>query len=255
MAMKLKKSVMLNLETLTKRLHPRPVKYFDSVASTQDIAFDWLREGALSGAVVVADEQVSGRGRRGRGWSTPPGTAIAMSVILRPDIDVLPQITMLGALAIAEMLDELGLADVAIKWPNDVLLNGRKVSGVLPEAVWEGDKLSGVSLGMGINVRVDFTGSELESTAISIEFALGKTVKRVDIVAAVLERINAYKLGSPELFAAWKARLHTIGQPVSVMHQGESVTGLAEHVDTDGALLIRRENGEVVRLVAGDVAP
>ena len=242
----------LTQSNLQKHLIDRPFRFYPSVESTQDIAREWLREGAEAGSVVIADEQVRGRGRKGRGWHNPPGMAIAMSVILRPLAKSLPQITMLGALVISDMLRELGAEDVTIKWPNDVRLHGRKISGVLPEAEWDGDKLRGVALGMGVNMRVDFADTELAETAISIEPALGRTVDRAEICAILLRRVDFWsmRLGTPSVFDAWKARLDTLGQQVSI----GDVHGLAESVDREGALLVRTEAGEQVHVLAGDIA-
>lgn len=242
----------LSSQALAHLLPDREFRYYASVDSTQDLALQWLRDGADAGSVIVADEQRKGRGRHGRTWHTPPGVAIALSVILRPAVKALPQITMLGALSIYDMLVELGADDVSIKWPNDVRLDGRKLSGVLPEASWSGDRLEGVALGMGINVRADFTGTELAETATSIEPALGQAVNRSEVVALLLSRVDfwAQRLGMPELFDTWKSRLDTLGQRVTV---GE-ITGLAAAVKPDGALLIRDDTGKTQRVLAGDVA-
>ncbi|MEQ8673497.1 MAG: biotin--[acetyl-CoA-carboxylase] ligase [Aggregatilineales bacterium] len=241
----------LTAESLANALNQRPHQFYAQVSSTQDIAFDWLKNDAPAGAVVIADEQVGGRGRQGRGWHNPAGQAIALSMILKPQPSQLSQITMLGALAISDVLRGLGAQDVGIKWPNDVLLNGKKVCGVLPEALWDGDKLRGVVLGMGMNVRVDFTGTELAERAISVETALGKSVERTAIVAQVLVRLDHWRnlLGSEALLQAWKARLVSLSQRVIV---GE-VTGIAENVDDEGALLIRTEDGILRRVVAGEL--
>ncbi|NJL56114.1 biotin--[acetyl-CoA-carboxylase] ligase [bacterium] len=247
---------MLTQAVLDERLHPRPVRFFQQVASTQDIAHQWLYEGAPTGAVVIADEQVAGRGRRGRGWVTPPGTAIALSVILHPEKRSAHQVTMLGALSIAEMLDSLGLGDVSIKWPNDVLLTGRKVCGVLPEAVWEGDLLRGVVLGIGINVRVDFSGSPLAASATSIEAALGQPTERADLIARLLARVDHWSalLGTNVLFEAWQGRLSTLGQQVAIADDQGIRHGLAERVTPDGALLIRQADGTLATVTAGELA-
>ena len=149
-------------------LLPRPVKFFSRVGSTQNIAQTWLEKGATSGSVVICDEQLAGRGRQGRVWYTPPGVAIALSVILHPPIESLSQVTMLGALAIAELLENQGAPCVTIKWPNDVRLKGKKISGVLPEAIWEGNVLKGVVLGLGINVRNNFADTDLETSAFAM---------------------------------------------------------------------------------------
>src|SRR5690606_4117303 len=132
------------------------LRFYERADSTNDLALAWLREGAPIGAVVIADEQLKGRGRKGRVWHTPPGVALAVSVVLRPPVDALHQVGMVGALAIADVCQQHVPDDVAIKWPNDVQVGGRKVSGILPETAWEADRLLGVVLGMGLNVRVDF---------------------------------------------------------------------------------------------------
>jgi BirA family biotin operon repressor/biotin-[acetyl-CoA-carboxylase] ligase len=245
----------LNAENAHAGLFPRPVQFFERVDSTNDIALDWLRQGAPAGAVVIADEQVKGRGRLGRQWYTPPGTALIVSIVLRPTIQQIPQLTMLGALAICEMLEHVGAEDVGIKWPNDVQLCGRKVSGVLPELVWNGNKINGAVLGLGINVRIDFGGTELADTAISIEPALGKPVSRLDLLVDLLSRVDAWtsSLGTSAVYNEWRARLRTIGQVVSVDGYGYRIHGRAEDVGKDGSLLVRDAEGNVHRAVAGDV--
>lgn len=241
----------LTQESLDNTLGSRPHQFYEQVGSTQDIAFDWLKNGAVAGAVVIADEQIGGRGRQGRGWHNPPGQAIALSIILKPHRSQLSQITMLGALAISDVLTDLGAGDVGIKWPNDVLLNGKKVCGVLPEAYWEGDSLRGVVLGMGINVRVDFAGTELAERAISIETALGKSVDRTQFVADLLARLDHWRdfLGTNDLLRIWKSRLISLGKPATV----GDVSGIAESVDEEGALLIRTADGSLQRVVAGEL--
>lgn len=242
----------LTATTIQQELMPRAVRYYDSVDSTNDLALDWLRAGAAVGSAVIADEQVKGRGRLGRTWHTPPGVALAVSVVLRPDARHVSQVTMLGALAIYDMLEWVGLKDLGIKWPNDVQVSGRKICGVLPEAAWDGDKLLGVALGIGINVRADFSGTELESSAISIEPALGRAVNRLDLLANLLEHVDFWyeRLGTASLFQAWKSRLTTLGRSVVI----NDVRGLAESVDADGALLVRDSAGSIRRVLAGDVA-
>lgn len=243
---------MFDAQSIQERLAPRLVRCYPQAGSTNDIALDWLNAGAPAGAVVITNEQVQGRGRQGRTWHTPAGTALTFSVVLRPPAEHLRCVTMLGALAICELLDHLGADDVGIKWPNDVHLRGRKVSGVLPEAVWDGGRLSGVVLGIGVNMSIDFAGTELAQTAGSIEPILGKAVDRLEALAFVLARIDAWSsaLGSAALFEGWKGRLNTLGRQVAV----GAVKGVAEAVDDDGALLVRDAAGRLHRVVAGDIA-
>lgn len=245
----------LNAENVFAALASRPVRFYERVDSTNDIALDWLRQGAPSGAVVIADEQVKGRGRLGREWYTPPGTALIVSIILRPGLQQIQQLTMLGALAVCEMLEHVGAEDVGIKWPNDVQLNGRKVSGVLPEVIWKGNDVEGAVLGMGINVRIDFAGTELADKAISIESALGKQTSRLDLLVYLLGRLDAWlpELGTRVVYNGWWARLRTIGQIVSVDSFDGVIHGLAEAVDDDGSLLVRDPEGSLHRAIAGGI--
>ncbi len=244
----------LTRETLENVLSARPVRFYERTDSTNDLALEWLRQGAASGATVIADEQLKGRGRKGRTWHTPPGVALAVSVVLHPPVEALHQVSMLGALAIAELCEQLSPDAVAIKWPNDVQIAGRKVSGVLPETAWDGDKLAGVALGMGVNVRVDFTGTELEDKAVSLETVTGTTLDRALLLHDLLLRVDYWsaRLGSAALFDAWKRRLNTIGQPITILDA--NIRGIAQAVDRQGALLVRDAEGRVQRIMAGDLA-
>lgn len=242
---------MLTDDHLSAMLGSRSFRFYPQVDSTNDLAQQWLIEGAPAGAVVIADEQLAGRGRKGRLWHTPPGVAIAMSVILYPDPTAIGQVTMIGAVAIAEALEALGAANVGIKWANDVLLDGKKVSGVLSEAVWHGDQLRGVILGMGINVRVDFAGTDLAASAISVETALNRAIDRADLVRRVLGRVDHWT-HEERVFDTWRNRLITIGQSVRVIQDHQMIEGIARGVDASGALLIEA-GGIMHRVIAGDL--
>ncbi|MFN8528184.1 MAG: biotin--[acetyl-CoA-carboxylase] ligase [Anaerolineae bacterium] len=132
---------------MLRALHPRPVRYFPSVGSTNDEALAWLAESAPEGAVVIADEQTKGRGRLGRVWYAPPGAALLFTVILRPSERVLSRMTMLGGLAVCETAQQMGLA-AGIKWANDVQVNERKLSGV-PLSLMERQSVERRDLGHG----------------------------------------------------------------------------------------------------------
>lgn len=240
----------LTPERIQTALGGRPFKFYRQLGSSNDVARDWALDGAATGAVVIADEQVTGRGRLGRVWYAPPNTALMLSVILRPPRARVPQTTMLGALAIHQLALGLGIEPVGIKWPNDVQIAGLKVSGVLSEAVWQGGDLKAVVLGMGVNVRIDFTGTPFENKAISLETALGRQIDRVDLLVALLAQLERWR-DDPTLFATWKRHLVTLGQRVTV----NEVSGVAEAVDDEGGLLIRTDSGTLRRVLAGDVAP
>lgn len=246
----------LTQEELQQVLHPRPCRFYPSVGSTNDLAKAWLKEGAPTGSVIVADEQREGRGRKGRVWYTPPHVALAISVILMPNQQFLHRVSMLGAVAVAELCEHVGAPNVGIKWPNDVQIHGRKVSGILPEAVWDGEKFLGVVLGIGVNVRADFSNTELAQIAISLEPVANYPLKRTTLIHYLLQRIDYWSqfIGDIRLFNTWKSKLNTLGKPVRLEHGGQIIEGVAEDVDENGALSIRTTNDEIISVLAGDVA-
>lgn len=240
----------LSTEILQNRLN-RSFKFYESVDSTNDIAKTWLQDGASSGSVVITNEQLKGRGRKGRTWHTPPNVALALSVILRPDQEYLTRISLIGALAVYDLVAYLGCSSVGIKWPNDVQIDGKKVSGILPEAVWSGSKLQGVVLGMGINVRTDFSETELQDKAVSLETVVNKRLNRIDLITYLLKRIDMWsqRIASDALFITWKSRLNMLGTRVMI----EDLEGLAVDVEPDGALLVQDDFEVMQRVLAGDI--
>ena len=241
----------LTQERIDQHFPNRSIRYYESVASSNTLATDWMREDAPVGACIIANEQTQGRGRKGRVWHTPPNTAIAMSYILRPSAGIAYRASMLGCLAVQHVLHEYGI-DPQVKWPNDVLISGKKVCGVLPEAVWDGEQLVGVVLGIGINVRVEFESADLRQTATNIETELGYAVNRLDVLSILLTYLDERNfLADERIVTEWQASLSTIGQFISVPDSG--IQGLAIAADTDGALLIETDSGERHRVIAGDI--
>jgi BirA family biotin operon repressor/biotin-[acetyl-CoA-carboxylase] ligase len=186
----------------------------------------------------------------GRVWHTPAGVALAVSIILRPDPEELSAIGMAGAVSVAELCLAYDLPDVTIKWPNDVRVGGKKVCGILPEAVWVGDELIGAILGIGVNVRVSFTG-ELAQTATNLEMAASRTLDRAQLAADLIGRVVYWSrhFSGEMLFQRWRALLDTPGNVVRI----GNLEGLAVDVDRSGALLLQRQDGQVERVIAGDV--
>ena len=247
--------------SLQSALGARPFRFYDVVQSTQDLAREWaVAEPELaSGAVVIADHQEGGRGRQGRAWLSEPGSSVMCSVVLRPQLapDLLPHLTIAGGLAVAETLARWLPQGVAIKWPNDVLVHGRKISGVLAEATWLGDDLAAMVLGIGINIRNDFANTPLAGQATSLEIELGQPVARHDVLAHLLASVDhwAAQVGTASLLAAWRNWLGTLGKRVTVYVQAtpESFSGIAESVDERGALCVRLDSGELRCVLAADV--
>lgn len=251
-------------EALRAALGGRPFRLFERVGSTQDIARDWALADppAPEGAVVIAEEQTAGRGRQRRRWYSPPGSALLFSVIARPALspEHLQRATMAAGLALADTLTPLLGAAFALKWPNDGLIRGRKVCGILSEATWLGDRLVAVVVGIGLNVRVDFAGTDLISSATSLEAEVGHPVDRLALLVELLARLDGWLARAPDpaIVQAWSERLSTLGRRVIVhpgpaQQAGESFAGVAQGVDEVGELLVRLKSGEVRRVLAGDV--
>ncbi len=245
----------LNEAILKEILQDRPFQFFPQVDSTNDIAQQWILEGAPTGAVVIAEEQLAGRGRLARKWYTPPKQAIAMSVIVRlEDVQFLSRIMMAAAIAVAESLRNY-THGITLKWPNDVLLNGKKVCGILAESQWAGDLFLGAIIGIGLNVRVSFADTELAERATSLEDHTNKSVKRAHLIASILENLDRWLalLRSDKLLAAYRENLITLGQEVSISVGNKIITGRAIDIDGEGALLIELPDGVYQKITVGEV--
>jgi BirA family transcriptional regulator, biotin operon repressor / biotin---[acetyl-CoA-carboxylase] ligase len=254
---------MMNESEIRKSLSDLPlggVRFINQVSSTNDIAIDWAAEGALDLSLVCADEQTQGRGRGNRRWFTPSGTALAFSVVFRPrgqEEQLLSLFSGLGALAVCDALALAGLY-AEIKWPNDVLLNGRKLCGVLVEAGWLGDKLESVILGIGVNVTSAAVPSpdQLSFPATSIESESRQSVNRLMLLKDILQFLLYWRgLMMKEAFlCAWQTRLAFSGQLVEINGGTEgSRTGRLDGLETDGSLRLVSEQGQPINVHFGDV--
>lgn len=239
------------------------LRFRESVGSTNDLLKQAAREGTAEGAVLVADEQTSGRGRRGRTWAAPPGSSLLVSVLLRPGW--LPAadaflLTMLAATSAVEALEaETGVA-IELKWPNDLQTGGRKLGGILVETELAQNGISWAVLGCGINVNWDPRSMpELSTTATSLQTESGAAVSRRALLRALLRRLDTrYRTlrsgAREELWAAWRDRLGTLGRAVHVDTPQGPIDGVAESVAPDGCLLVRDAEGRPHSVSAGDVS-
>jgi BirA family biotin operon repressor/biotin-[acetyl-CoA-carboxylase] ligase len=253
----------MNQNELKKAIAKLPlgdIRYFDTIGSTNNEALAWATGGAKDLSLVVADEQTAGRGRLNRKWFTPKGTALAFSVIVRPTAEEKPYLTRIvgwAALAIAEALRGRGLVS-QIKWPNDVLLNGYKVAGVLVETTWSGDDVDCVVVGIGVNVlRGSVPPDDLLSfPATSLEEALGPDIKREEVLHDILAGLIALRpqLGSDSLIASWEKSLAFLGEHVQVeQSNGTVVNGKILGLEADGSLRVGNEAGRSQTVRFGDV--
>jgi len=239
-----------------------PVHHFETLDSTNNYAKELAAREAPEGTVVIAETQTGGRGRLGRDWNSPPGVGLYVSVVLRPMLPPmeLPQITLTAAVAVVRAVRRVTGMAPGIKWPNDLLLNGKKLGGILTEMETESDRIRHVVIGLGLNVNnLDFP-TELTGIAASLAQALGRTFSRVELLQAWLEEFEALygrflNQGFPEILEEWKLYAVTLGRAVTVQQGPRKISGQAVDVASDGALLLQTPGGEMVRVTSGEITP
>jgi len=229
-----------------------------SVSSTQDWVRTWAQMQAREGLILMAREQTAGRGRLNRSWESPPG-GLYLSLLLRPDLPLARanQLTMLVSLAAIDACREVAGVQAKPKWPNDLLLDGKKLAGVLTELESDGDRLRYAIIGLGLNVNNVFDRGPLTDTAISLRMATGRIID-VDAVAdafvAALGRRYADLRAGVSPHHAWAKKLEPLGRRVRVEQGGQTpLRGRAEGVSPGGALLVRDDAGVLHTIWAGDV--
>ncbi|MBQ8617005.1 MAG: biotin--[Clostridia bacterium] len=233
------------------------IVYFEETDSTNRQARMLAREGARHGTLVIADTQSAGRGRRGRGWISPVGEGIFMSLILRPQTppSEVAKLSLTLALAVSRAIErETGL-DARIKWPNDIVIGGRKVCGLLLEMDATAEKVDSIVAGVGINVHQRVFDEEIAHTASSLDLLAGGRVSRSAIIRAFLEEFErAMALSDEEMMDAYRARSATIGQKVQVISLSGTYAGMAQGITESGSLLVETDEGEVREVLAADVS-
>ena len=238
------------------------IHYFEEVESTQNIARNLAAEGAPHGTAVIADTQSAGRGRMGRGWHSPPGVNLYTTIILRPRIAMaeVPRLSLVAGVAAAEALEDVAPGIVALKWPNDVWLNGRKAGGIIAEAVTDRmQRLDSVLLGIGLNLNLakEDVPPEIQERATSVLIATGHRCDRVSVANSLFTRLNirydeTVTNGFAAVRPAWERYSGLTGKRVTVVDAGTREEGVVKGIDTDGALLLETTNG-IRRIIAGDV--
>ncbi len=236
------------------------VHYEKSVKSTQEIAHRISRDGAIEGTIVVADEQVAGKGRLGRPWFSPIGTGIWMSLILRPKIppQQAPQLTLLTAVAVIRGIKAATDLQCDIKWPNDILLNGRKLVGILTEMQADPDQIHSVIIGIGINVNETDFPEEIKEIATSLKIEKEEEINRATVIKSILEQFEElYELFLNEGFIPikklWESNAITIGRNITARTTTNSIHGFAQGITEDGVLLLKDEKGEIHKIYSADI--
>ena len=250
-----------SLKKQLAKLNIGGLRYFESTGSTNDEALAWAATDAKDFSLVIADEQTRGRGRLDRKWLTPKGSALAVSLILRPSAQMRPHLSRtvgLSALSIVDACLKLGLSP-QIKWPNDVLVNGKKLAGILVESVWSGEDVDSLVIGMGINVHKPSPppAEMVQLPATSIEDEIQKKPPpREDILRDILTTFLTWRerIGSDDFIAAWEERLAFRGEQVQIMTGSAApINGRVDGLEMDGSLRLLDEHDKSVIVRFGDV--
>lgn len=235
---------------------------YESTDSTNNRAKEAAEKGALHGTLFAADSQTAGKGRRGRTWVSPSGSSIYMTLLLRPDLEPskAPMLTLVMGLSVAEGIRQAAEVNAGIKWPNDIVVNRKKVCGILTEMATEIQYVNYIVIGVGINVNQQEFPEELKESATSLGAETGKKLKRSDIIAAVMENFEKnYEifLKSGDLSGlqeAYNAILVNYNQPVKVLEPGHEYEAVAGGINRTGELLVHLPDGQKKEVYAGEVS-
>ena len=240
----------------------REVFYYEEIDSTNAQAKRLAEQAKAHGALFVAEMQSTGKGRRGRSWESPKGTGIWMSLLLRPEIapSKAPMLTLVMAYSVAMAIREIAEQDVEIKWPNDIVLHGKKICGILTEMSAEIDFINHVVIGVGINVNTTEFPKEIASTATSLKNEGGKKIKRGELIACIMSHFEKNyeafidKQDLSELKDAYNGLLVNCNREVKVLTPGHEYQALALGINELGELLVKKDDGTLEAIFAGEVS-
>lgn len=249
------------LPLLTTKYIGRNFIHFDEVDSTNVQCRRACSNNPIEGMVVAAEEQTSGRGRLGRSWISPKGTGIWMSIVLKPNISpmVAPRTTLIGAAAVYTALKEMGIS-VGIKWPNDIVINGKKICGILTEMNAEIERVNYVIMGIGINVNMESFPDELKEKATSLKNELGNEVDRKKLVANILNNFEVFyeefkNTGDiSRVIEICKEGSLLINKEVRVINGNNEVICTVIDIDDEGELIVKHKDGTIKRVISGEVS-
>jgi BirA family transcriptional regulator, biotin operon repressor / biotin---[acetyl-CoA-carboxylase] ligase len=248
---------------LNTQIMGKPVMHYNTVSSTQDIAAEMARRGAIEGTLVISETQEKGRGRKGRSWVSLPQGGIYLSLILRPNLmpSQVVQIPLIAGVALTKAIRETVSLQPMIKWPNDIVIGKKKVGGILTEMSSEIDGVNYVVLGIGLNVNMPTSlfDENISDIATSLIDECGKNTSRVKLVQNFLCEFELlYKKFLKDGFTSvrdeWKELNKTIGSRVMITGGITDIEGEAIDIDNDGFLLVRKKNGNINRIISGDVS-
>lgn len=243
---------------LNTKIIGRKIFYYETALSTMDIAFDLGRKGCPEGTVVFAETQIKGRGRSGRSWVSPKVKGLYFSLILRPEFSLqeAPKLTLMAAVSICEAIIKKTNLAVGIKWPNDIIINDKKCAGILTELDAETDRIKFVNIGIGLNVNSSKSALPLGATSLKEE--KGETISRIDLAreAFMSLELNYTALkekGFKPIMEKWCHYSVILGKYIEIRLQNRIISGIAQDIDNDGALLVRQDSGFIEKVFSGDV--
>ncbi len=248
---------ILETRWIAKKIH-----YFQKVDSTNSIAYQLAMQGADEGEVIIAETQEKGKGRLGRQWFSPPYLNLYISIILRPEIlpNQASMITLLSAVSTAESIKKYSDINPSIKWPNDILIGGKKVAGILNEIDSETDRIHFIILGIGININIgkEEFPKDIREYATSLKIETGREVSRKEFICFLFKEIEDWyerfiREGNKPVLDAWRRWADIKDKMVRVSSFKDEVIGKAIDIDSDGALIIEDKDGKLMRIIAGDV--
>ncbi|MCJ7839480.1 biotin--[acetyl-CoA-carboxylase] ligase [Lederbergia sp. NSJ-179] len=251
--------ILYGLETKVLGQH---IIHLETTESTQLIAHQEAAKGAPEGTIVISEEQTRGKGRMAREWHSAKGKGIWMSLIIRPvlPLEKAPQFTLIAAIAVARAIEDVTGLEPEIKWPNDLLLNGKKMTGILTELQGEADQINYLVIGIGMNVNQakDHFPKALQNKSTSLLIETGKEIHRKTLVQRILKNFEKYyaiyiEKGFTPLKIIWEDYAISIGKTVTAQTKGESITGIAEGITDEGVLMVRDQNGKLHFIYSADL--
>lgn len=236
--------------------------FYNTIGSTNSVGADLALKGCKEGTVIIADEQTTGKGRLGRRWISPAGKNLYLSIILRPPIS--PRgatiLTIMSAVACCNAIRNITFLPVMIKWPNDLIIDDKKIGGILTEIKADIDKISYAIIGIGINVNIDIEEfpEDVREIATSIKTLTGRQFSRTDMIISILKEMQKWydvllSNGKMEILSHWQKLSSTIGKKVKATIWDNVYIGLAETIDNDGLLILRLQDNTCMKIDAGDI--
>ena len=239
--------------------------YFESVESTNKVLYELADNGLMKKVtVLIADTQTGGKGRLGRTWYSPGGVNLYLSVLFRPDVNTQNSavFTFIASLALAKSLDDLNLKST-IKWPNDIMIKNKKVAGVLTEMKSDGINLNFIILGIGLNINltkasIEENLSDISNAVTSLSIESNKSIEREKVAEILIHYLDEYYLkfkteGVNSIVAEWSNRWGMLNERISVKVDNKTINGIARKIDNNGFLYIEDINGNLEKIIAGDI--